>query len=70
MQEITMQNVWLVKAQYSPYEPADIVGIYDSEGKALEALTLAENALESWGSKRYADAWIDTYNLNETMDFT
>ena len=65
-----MQNVWLVKAQYSPYEPADIVGIYDSEGKALEALTLAENALCPDGSPRFCNVWIDTNNLNETMDFT
>jgi hypothetical protein len=65
-----MQNLYTVWGQVAKWEPSELIGIYDSKDKALEVLTLAENALLADGYPRFYNVWIDTNNLNETMDLT
>lgn len=63
-----MQTVYVLYGQWIRYEPTETIGIYDSKDKALEAKEKAEAIETPWESKRYAELWIDEYNLNETID--
>lgn len=65
-----MQTVYVLCGQWAKWEPTETIGIYDSMANALNAKHMAENALVADGSLRFYAVWIDTYNLNETMNFT
>lgn len=65
-----MQNLYVVWGVWVKWEPSELIGIYDSMSNALNAKHNAENALCPDGSPRFCNVWIDTNNLNETMDFT
>ena len=64
-----MQNLYTVWGQWAKWEPSELIGIYDSKDKALEVKEKAENALLADGYPRFYNVWIDTNNLNETIDF-
>jgi len=65
-----MQTVYLVWGQWAKWEPDELIGIYDSMANALNAKHKAENAVCVDSSERFYRVWIDTHNLNETMDLT
>ena len=63
-----MKTLWIVKGWMMKYEPIEMIGIFDSEDKALKAKSKAESTMTSWGSHRFEEVWITERNLNEITD--